>query len=1010
MSHLYRLVLLAALIAAIPTSAQDNKWNEGGDLAFGGKGSEPGKFLELRDIAFDAHGDLYALDGARLDKKTKEVVGNLRVQKFSPSGKLLTTIDLRDEATGAKLGDKNDPQRVAADIKGNVYVTQPAAGVVQQFGADGKLVRSIPVPAAMAVCTMGTGDSERIAVVASATNRLKGKIEIVGGVRIELLKPDGTVEKSIKFGIEKPLETVLDITADKDGNFYVHAAPHAVYVFSPEGKLTRTLGGNDTKTRNPDGSELLHTVTVDSKGNVYTYAWGNPGLVTRFDADGKWVTQRGGQFKFADPWSTHSGYAILAVDPSDRLWVGIAHLSSSDKYRDAPCVVRTAVDFLEKPTSVKRTPVDAIGFVPILTCGLPFNVTYEAGKPVAMEYTVAAGRRTFSALTVEWQAFDALKNLVGSGTFEMTLTNGEAAKKGFAFTPQRYGAYFVLARAKSGGIELGALGEHVGVTPAANMPPLREADSKGGWTDAARQMWAGLPLMRLHPGAAPDKLDKFDEELKAAEAHGATVLVQLVDNLKNYKADTARAVLERFKGRIKYLEVCNEPNFSGTVEDYFKVHKEVYVLAKSIDKTVQVMGPATVNMNLEWMAKLYELGFKDVSDVVSLHDYEGHESITPEHWRWKFAELRKIMAKYNDDKKPIWQTERAISGVRAGHYMGLVQAIRTTLHRDLLETLGVPAEHNSHYYLNQGGYSSVPSYVWSKNGPHPAALALRTRHALTTATGHAYADSLDFGPTGNTFFQGLRFAGKDNDTVILRNLGTRPTPVAFKVEGAAALAVTDAWGNAKIALAADGKLVLRLDQLPIYVTVPKGAKLVPSVIDFGPNLAGKATFTYSSTFKGEMAQLNNGVLETYHNANPNGDTKGKLIWAGDLAETPQTLGIAFEKPTTVQRVVLRGVRPDNTFGTLLDYDLEAKVDDVWKLIETVKRPMPPSEKVTTADSVGAAWVDDTNFFVHEFAPLTVTELRLLVRSATHGLLPDNRVRSAPAPKVMLREIEIHGAK
>jgi hypothetical protein len=84
---------------------------------------------------------------------------------------------------------------------------------------------------------------------------------------------------------------------------------------------------------------------------------------------------------------------------------------------------------------------------------------------------------------------------------------------------------------------------------------------------------------------------------------------------------------------------------------------------------------------------------------------------------------------------------------------------------------------------------------------------------------------------------------------------------------------------------------------------------VPSVIDFGPNLAAKGTFTYSSTFKGELAQLNNGVLETYHNANPNGDTNGKLIWAGDFAETPQTLGIAFEGPTIVQRVVLRSVRP-----------------------------------------------------------------------------------------------------
>src|SRR4051812_12935896 len=119
---------------ALASAGQDLKSNEGGDVALSGTGGGPGEFLEIRDIAFDARGTLYVLDGVRIDAKTKRPEGNLRVQKFSRDGKLLGAIDLRDEATGDKPGDKNDPQRVAADAAGHVYVPQPAAGRVQRFG------------------------------------------------------------------------------------------------------------------------------------------------------------------------------------------------------------------------------------------------------------------------------------------------------------------------------------------------------------------------------------------------------------------------------------------------------------------------------------------------------------------------------------------------------------------------------------------------------------------------------------------------------------------------------------------------------------------------------------------------------------------------------------------------------------------------------------------------------------------------------------------------------------
>ncbi len=171
--------------------------------------------------------------------------------------------------------------------------------------------------------------------------------------------------------------------------------------------------------------------------------------------------------------------------------------------------------------------------------------------------------------------------------------------------------------------------------------------------------------------------------------------------------------------------------------------------------------------------------------------------------------MRQIMAAHGDGSKPIWQTERAISGVRGFDFQGLVQAIRCTLHRDLLQTLDVPPEHNFHYYLNQGGYSSVPSYLWSANGPQPAALALRTRHGLTGAMGRSYAGALDFGPTGNTLLMGLRYTGKDGQTLILRNLGSRPIPLDFGVKGFNTVELADAWGNCKPCRLKVGRCVFR---------------------------------------------------------------------------------------------------------------------------------------------------------------------------------------------------------
>lgn len=1008
---------LSASIAGA-ARAQDTTSNETGDVAFGGPGSALGQFLELRDITFDARGNGYALDGVGFNNQTQRREGNLRVQKFDSSGSILGAFSV----ASAAMGDRQDPQRVAALSDGTLFITQPQAGVVQVLAPDGRPRADIALPYAMAITAVGSGAEERIAVVASRREIVDGRWQWLGGDKIVILRPSGEVERFIP--LEQKLEGVQDITVDREGSFYIQAEPNAIYKFSSTGRKLRLWGGNLT-TRNPDGSEVLHTVAVDSKLNVYTTTWGHPGLVTRFDADGSYVTQRAGQFKWADPWIVHSGYTPLAISPDDRLWAGVTHRYDSDYVHTAiqravPAVVRARTDFFDTSSQeVRRAPLRMLGFKPALACGLPYNIAYEAGRPIPMAVTVAPANRLVSEVTAQWRVYDVAKREIASGSALVPLRNGEGARSEFSFTPPRLGYYFVRCAFESNGQDMGVIGQHVGATlPFANMPVLAAGESNGGLTDAPRQMWTGLPNMRIHPAKDPSRLGETDAEIALAEKYGATYFLQLVDSVKDVTPDFVRRIVSRYKGRVKYYEVCNEPNFTAGADGYFAAHKMAYQIIKEVDPQAQVMGPGTVNMDIGWLKRLYELGFKDVSDAVSLHDYEGHESITPEHWQYKLSQVRALMTSYGDAAKPIWQTERAIAGVRGNNFLGLSQAIRTTLHRDLLETLGVTSEHNNHFYLNQSGFSAVPTYVWSVDGPHPAALALRVRHALTSAMGRKYLGSLDFGATGNSYLMGTRYAGPDGETVALRNLGSRSMATDFDVRGTDALDVMDAWGNVSRVPVREGRASVSMEQMPVYVRLAPGQSLSPVRIDMGSSLAKRATWSYSAPFKGGFDLLTNGITETFHDGSPNGGPGGEKIWTGDLpldsdgTIIPQTLETDLGSVQIIDKIIVRGVRGDNQFCTLLDYDLEYFDGQGWRNIDSVRTSLPPSETAATADATHAIWTDDTNVFVHRFQPIVARRIRMIARRASFGFLPDQS-QGARAwgvtipPKLMLREFEVY---
>jgi hypothetical protein len=442
-------------------------------------------------------------------------------------------------------------------------------------------------------------------------------------------------------------------------------------------------------------------------------------------------------------------------------------------------------------------------------------------------------------------------------------------------------------------------------------------------------------------------------------------------------------------------------------EEYARLVADVVPRIKGIDPQAQVMGPAVCGINLDWHDMTFQAGAGKHFDIISVHDYEGNESIDPDHWRWKIAQLRQLMTKHGLGNKPIWQTERAIGGVRADNFLGGVQAVRVTLQRDVLETLGVPNEHNLHYYVNQAGYGAVPTYVWSDSGPHPAALACRTREAMVR--GRRYTGTLYFGPTGNKIFLGLRYQGGDGSTIVLRHYGAAVDPkLELGVEGGDELEMIDSFGNRRKLPVRGGKVTLQVPPLPVYLRLARGQRVMPQQIDFGRNLASDATLTYSGKTTSDMAILTNGIFEVTHAGSPWGP-----YWAGDLSHGPQSLDITFSQPRPVNRFIVYSMRADNPHCYLVDFDVQAHDGRQWVTRAEVRSSLPPSDLVRTAQSKANTWYLDQNFAVVEFPTVTTDRLRIVARRSTLGFQPDATAVKATGwqaggPNFHLREIEVYG--
>jgi DNA-binding beta-propeller fold protein YncE len=94
---------------------------------WGGKGSEPGQFIEPVGITVDAAGQVYVCDN-----------GNGRLQVFDRDGRFLSQFPVR----GWESKVYSEPN-VTLDPRGTIWVTVPGAKEVRNYDRSGKLLRTI---------------------------------------------------------------------------------------------------------------------------------------------------------------------------------------------------------------------------------------------------------------------------------------------------------------------------------------------------------------------------------------------------------------------------------------------------------------------------------------------------------------------------------------------------------------------------------------------------------------------------------------------------------------------------------------------------------------------------------------------------------------------------------------------------------------------------------------------------------------------------------------------------
>ena len=427
-----------------------------------------------------------------------------------------------------------------------------------------------------------------------------------------------------------------------------------------------------------------------------------------------------------------------------------------------------------------------------LTSTQPYKLFVTPG--VALGILFPRGNRSTHRVNLEYTVFDIAQNAVARGTVNLDVPgSAEVTRPLPTIALPKLGWYRVdSAIIADDRTVLADRTTLIGRTfQDANLPiPAKEVS---GWNDMETHKMLGMGLHRFAANQLPD-LFTYGPEVAQARKLNIPFFFQLT-NRPDVTPENVRRILTN-QPDLQRLEIMNEPDQQGVSPEVYvkKYLKPCYEEAHRIKPDIQVMGPAKCGIELQWMDRFFKAGGGRYVDIVSVHTYERNNSMDAYHWNWKLAKLKQMMAANGCGNKPLYQTEHGYSGDFHGFILRPQWQAWSMFDEFLaFDRVGTSPDEFYYYYVNEGGYADCSTQLVDGDRElYPAALLMRTRAHLLA--GEHFASALDLGPVGNWLIWGNRYAGTDNDVVLLTNTGAYKD-LDLSVTMPPAAQVFDSWAT-----------------------------------------------------------------------------------------------------------------------------------------------------------------------------------------------------------------------
>ncbi len=123
-----------------------------------------------------------------------------------------------------------------------------------------------------------------------------------------------------------------------------------------------------------------------------------------------------------------------------------------------------------------------------------------------------------------------------------------------------------------------------------------------------------------------------------------------------------RTTVNRYKDKIKYWEIWNEPNIptfwqpQPNPDDYFSLLQTSYVTIKQVDPSAKVIGICSAGTDIDFIERVLNKGGGKYMDILSVHPYRWPSSPEETGFLEEMQKLRSLLQRYGLDI-PIWITE-----------------------------------------------------------------------------------------------------------------------------------------------------------------------------------------------------------------------------------------------------------------------------------------------------------------------------------------------------------------